>query len=163
MRLLVVSDTHGHHSRLEKLLLREKADYYLHLGDGAEECGHLMETYPQKTILPVAGNCDSFSSFPASRLILLENQRIFMTHGHIFGVKYTMEHLIEEAKKQKASIALYGHTHKSSTMKQGGIWLMNPGSLGKPRDPEPTYGIIILKPEKVECRILPWKGTSDVL
>lgn len=157
MRLLIISDTHGNKSRLKKLLEKEAADIYIHLGDGASECHKLMNEYPDKKIIPVCGNCDLMFTFPADRLITLEGKRIFITHGDRYGVKYSLEHIAREAKAQNASLVLYGHTHKCSTDEIDGITIFNPGSLGRPRDNKPTYGVLEIDSGKFNFQIKSWE------
>ena len=46
------------------------------------------------------------------------------------------------ARKNGADILLYGHTHIAFTDYDDGLYIMNPGSCGRPREGLPSYGII---------------------
>ena len=41
--------------------------------------------------------------------------KIFFTHGHKWGVKYSTDRLFYKAKEIGAQIALFGHTHTAAT------------------------------------------------
>lgn len=157
MRIIVVSDTHGMTDRFEKLVLGMDAEIVLHLGDGVSGCAAVMEKYKQKQFYAVCGNNDFASFDPLWRLLEFQNYRIFMTHGHTLGVKYSLSRLKEYAKQQGASITLYGHTHKSFTTYEEKMQIMNPGSLTWPREGSPTYGMIELHKTGAICQIRRWE------
>lgn len=114
MTLLVLSDSHRKRSKITRAIeLAGKFDALLFLGDG------LGDIYGCDTdgapLYCVAGNCDAFGPFDDSapdRLILtLRGKKIFMTHGHRYGVKSGLDSLIYAAAEQDADILLFGHTH----------------------------------------------------
>ena len=47
-----------------------------------------------------------------------------------------------EAEKRGAQLVLFGHTHQPYTAYHGGIYYLNPGSLGHPRAGAPSYGVV---------------------
>ncbi|HNW05286.1 MAG TPA: metallophosphoesterase family protein, partial [Oscillospiraceae bacterium] len=67
---------------------------------------------------------------------------VFYTHGFRFGVKSGLADLKREARSLGADIALYGHTHIPYVAYEDGLYLMNPGSIGRPRVGKPNYGIV---------------------
>ena len=57
--------------------------------------------------------------------------RIFVTHGHLYGVKRDLTALAGAAKDAGARLALFGHTHIQHLEERGGITLLNPGTAGR--------------------------------
>lgn len=130
MRILVVSDSHGDQYALREAIIQQptaKAMYFL--GDGEHDVDYAQGANPMLPILKVKGNCDFGSQLPAYMIDEVEGKRIYFTHGYLENVKYTKQNLYDRARDNKASIALYGHTHIPDTTYQDGIWLINPGSI----------------------------------
>ena len=129
MRILVVSDTHGDfHSMKRALDLQPNADVIIHCGDGAEQFKYLKETLQDKTVIGVRGNCDWSSTLPPAECVELAGKTVFITHGHLYNVKFGLTELEYAAHEQKADIALFGHTHMPMTDFEDGVHYMNPGS-----------------------------------
>lgn len=138
MRLLIISDTHGHTDALQALLKRyaREVQAVCHLGDHDYD----LLQYASGGRVPfytVAGNCDDESLSRRERILILNERRIFMAHGHTYGVKSGMQRLFTRARECAADICLFGHTHQSAAYYQQGIFFMNPGSLTEPRDTKP--------------------------
>ena len=127
--VIVVSDTHGNVSALEKLrpLIAEN-DYFIHLGDGVADTRELRKDFPEKTYF-CAGNCDFFAPYPTEGILDIEGCRIFYCHGHKYGVKSGLARLAAEAKSRGCDVALYGHTHTAAVTEIDGVTLLNPGAL----------------------------------
>ncbi len=144
MRIVVFSDSHGKYDTLEKIMERHvnDAEIFLHLGDGEREFELLSYVYTNKKLLFVAGNCDYGSSKPTYDIVNVAGKKIFFTHGAGFGVKSGIGQAINEARKFGADILLYGHTHVPFVSYEEGLYIMNPGSCGRPRAGGPSYGII---------------------
>lgn len=144
MRIIVISDTHRDFRTLHRIVEkhREEAAMFLHLGDGEQEVDDLLALYPELPLLAVRGNCDYSGERPESRVAVAGNTRIFMAHGHDLGVKGSTAVLVRLARENGCRIALYGHTHKSDTHYEEGIYVMNPGSPSMPRNGRASYGII---------------------
>lgn len=144
MRILVVSDTHRNFDSLYDLLLCEKSrmDLLLHLGDGEQDIDDLRAVEPLIPVRFVRGNCDYISTAADTAVVEVEGVRILLTHGHAFDVNHSLERLAAEARRQNTTVALFGHTHRQLCRFENGIQFMNPGSLSKPRDGKPGYGII---------------------
>lgn len=144
MKILVVSDTHGNHSNLQKIAEEWKnIDMFLHLGD-IERSEHYIEQLFHCPTHLIAGNNDFFTSLPKEKEMIVENYKIFMTHGHRYYVNGGISHLKREAVLRKADIVLYGHTHRPFLYQEEGIVIMNPGSLSYPRQEgrRPSYAIL---------------------
>ena len=144
MRAIVFSDSHGNYDVLEKIVEMHKdgAGIFIHLGDGEREAELLSYAYSEKKFIFVAGNCDFGSTEKDYDIIEFGGKRIFLTHGDRFGVKSSLDELKNEGAKFGADIILYGHTHIAYTEYKNGVYIMNPGSCGKPREGKPSYGII---------------------
>ena len=68
--------------------------------------------------------------------VLLEKQRLFLTHGHLFGP----ENL--PALNQN-DVLVYGHTHLPVAEQRGEIFHFNPGSVSIPKGGNPaSYGML---------------------
>jgi putative phosphoesterase len=100
----------------------------IHLGDCASD-GELLNYVYSIPMIRVAGNCDSSSDLPREVVLELEGVRVLITHGHLHGVKKSLEHLIVHATKESCNIVLYGHTHCASVVEQNNILFVNPGTL----------------------------------
>lgn len=143
MRIVVISDTHGNISNFELCVDQQrKADIFIFLGDCESDLEMVKQVFPHKQFLSVSGNCDFGSVTPSEGETVLSGKRIFYTHGHDYHVKYGYSEIINEAKHRKADILLFGHTHVPFTLYEDGLYIMNPGSLGHPREGNATYGII---------------------
>lgn len=133
MRILVFSDSHGNLDNVEKVIKRSgNIDMIIHLGDiiGQDEKLRAMCDCPVKI---VKGNCDFYSENPVSDVVTIGENKIFITHGHNYGVDWSLDRLFYAAQDNGCNIAMYGHTHVPGTMIQGGVIIVNPGSISRPR------------------------------
>lgn len=132
MRVLVMSDSHG---RLSEIRLAARAageiDCALHLGDFAGDA-RVLANLLGVPVHAVRGNCDAGFSYETEKVLTLGGARIFMTHGHLYGVKTGTWALAEHAGALGCAAALYGHTHVSDIAAQGPMLLVNPGSPSRP-------------------------------
>ena len=146
-KVLVISDTHGRTTNLEKILPKVKPiDYLLHLGDVSRDEDYI-EVLAECPCCFIAGNNDYFSDLPKERLIKIENIPIFMAHGHCHYVNARKDMIQSVAKVKGARIALFGHTHVPFCEEMNGVLVANPGSLSLPRqaDGQATYMILWLQ------------------
>lgn len=144
MKILVVSDTHGHTKNLERVL--EKVgdiDLFIHCGDleGGEDYIRALVDVP---CYMVAGNNDWFSDLQREMEISVDDYRIWITHGNNYGASMGPERLLEEAAARNVDVVLYGHTHRPLIEYQDNIVIVNPGSLSYPRQNgrKPSYLIM---------------------
>ena len=140
MRILVFSDTHGIIEPCIRAIHKSgKVDLILHAGDTSTDAEDLSYIFPEIPIRYVPGNCE-ISRLNTVDLIDIDDKKIFLTHGHLFNVKnepsYTT--LINKAKDEKATICIFGHTHKPILDNIGTFMLLNPGSVKFGN----TYGVI---------------------
>lgn len=122
----------------------KNADVVLHLGDNVSDV-EIIKNQTGKDVVFVKGNCDIERTAKVEQLIELENKKIFMTHGHEYGVKSSLLNLNYRARELGADIALYGHSHIASIEKHDGIWFVNPGSVSLPRGLKHTIAFIEIK------------------
>ncbi len=143
MRLVVVSDTHGRASLIDRVLRREnEAREVFFLGDIVSDIEEVMPEHKDRNFHIVRGNCDYFCVYPLFDIVNYPLAEIFFTHGHIHSVKSDLDILKDTAKGAGANIALYGHTHIASIEYKDGIYLINSGSLALPRDGKASYAVI---------------------
>ena len=81
-----------------------------------------------------------------TNLMTLGNNRIFVTHGHYYGVSMDITGVIDEAKDRGCNAVFFGHTHKPLLETIDGVLALNPGSLTYPRQRgrRPSYAIVNL-------------------
>lgn len=148
-RILVISDSHERLSAAMDMISVGNFDHVIHLGDMANDAEDLKNIYEDVFVHSVRGNCDFFDTETAEILVITINgTRIFACHGHQYGVKSSMDKLEKAARKRKADIALFGHSHRQVLVDLGDLILMNPGSISLPRDShEPSCGILEIEPD----------------
>ena len=128
---VIVSDSHRNRAALDKLDgLFAECDYIVHLGDLSSDGGYVRAKYPQKTIV-INGNCDFDKLGDNERIVEAEGVKIFMCHGHAYGVKQTLDRLVYAAQERGCTVALYGHTHEARCEEIGGVLTINPGTLSR--------------------------------
>ena len=153
MKLMVFSDSHGNSELMLRAIGQGEPDMIIHLGDGARDVGRIETQFPRIPLKAVKGNCDFSSNFPGAELFSVGKVRIFITHGHIYGVKWTLSPLIEEATARGADIVMYGHTHTACYSTESGLHVLNPGTCGYP--PSPSYAEVTIDDRgEVFCRII---------
>lgn len=135
MRIGVISDTHSNTNAIDRAVeMAGEIDLWLHAGDLIRDAEYLKMIYGVK-LINVAGNCDwGNETAPEEEFIVLPQHKIFLTHGHLYGVKRSLKNIIQVGKKNSADIIIFGHTHVACIEKEEGITILNPGSLSYPRD-----------------------------
>ncbi len=151
MTVVAFSDTHRHYDRVHTLFEKThlNTDLYIFLGDGVDDLEHMLYLYPNKKIRAVAGNCDFASMEKLTDVVDCGGHRLYITHGHVQRVKYGLDELYLNAKRNSCDLALFGHTHERCCEYRDGVYLVNPGSLGKPTYGEPSYAVIQLLKEGI--------------
>ncbi|MDU1443366.1 MAG: phosphodiesterase [Clostridium cochlearium] len=160
MKLFFISDIHGSSYYLEKVINiyeKENADYLVILGDelyhGArnplpkeynpKKVAEILNTYKNE-IIAVRGNCDSevdqmVLNYPIMSdysIILYNNKRLFLTHGHIYN-KDNLPNI------NNGDVLIYGHTHVPLAEKTNNMFIINPGSITFPKENTPhCYGVL---------------------
>ena len=144
MRILIVSDSHGNNKYLVETLQRvNNIDLMIHLGDygGSEEYIKSIAPCP---IEMIAGNNDQYKGLPYDKVIQIGDYKVYLTHGHRYGVYFGTRSIKKAAKTRQADIVMFGHTHVPVIDMKDSVWAINPGSTSLPRQREriPTFMIM---------------------
>lgn len=151
--VLIFSDSHGAKSALRRVIAAHpKAMHILFCGDGVSDILQIEEEFPNRIFVSVRGNCDGLRCFldaPCERLFSLGGLRIFLIHGHLYGVKGGYGAAAAQALKENADILIFGHTHIPYEGylegKEKRVHLFNPGSIGKSSgDGAHSYGVLTI-------------------
>ena len=150
MKLMFASDIHGSLPATERVLslfAQSGAQWLVILGDvlnhgprNALPEGYAPAQVAEKLnpfasrIIAVRGNCDSevdqmLLHFPLTapwQQVLLENSRLFLTHGHLFGP-------VILPSLGAGGVWVYGHTHFPGAEKGGEFYRVNRGSVSIPK------------------------------
>ena len=147
MKIIVTSDVHGKKEIISKLLYEYDGDLFLDCGDSE------LSNYELQNFESVRGNCD-FENYPNYRIIELDEYfKIFITHGDL----YTINEMIEISHKNKCNMILHGHTHIKKYEIIDGIYIINPGSISKPRNKDSNTFLEILYDnvnKKINCQFV---------
>lgn len=149
MKILLLSDSHGNLGPARRILAAEQPDMVLHLGDLQPDAQRLRAEFPALEWHSVPGNCDGQTDAPAVMLLQREGCRIFGTHGHLHGVKWSLLRLRMAAQEQQAQVAAFGHTHQPYCEYVDGVWLLNPGSCQR----DACYALIELNGGAPACSL----------
>lgn len=135
--ILVLSDSHGCLPALKAALFWAAGKNFsaaVFLGDGAAdtdaasaETGFCLPWYK------VAGNGDFGFSLPESMILETGGGKIFLSHGSRYHVESGFQGIAAAARAAGAAAALFGHTHVPFLGERNGVFLLNPGSIGRPR------------------------------
>jgi putative phosphoesterase len=160
MKLFFISDIHGSLYYLEKALelyKEEGANFIVILGDALyhgprnplpeqynpQAVASLLNQYKDK-IIAIRGNCDSevdqmlieYPMMADYSIILYNNRRLFLTHGHIYN-EDNLPNLSEN------DVLVHGHTHVPLAKKHDKIYILNPGSITLPKGNNPnSYAVL---------------------
>lgn len=157
MRIVVVSDSHGNTISLKKVLDNIGSfDAIIHLGDIARDVDFLEEEFYDTPVYSVLGNNDFLRYGDFEKTITIDNIKIFICHGHTLSVSSGTERLIDKAKREGVSVALFGHTHHAMMEYADGILVINPGSTSRPRGEKPSFAIIETDNGKANGVIVDW-------
>ena len=133
MRIGVLSDSHGDKlamDRAAKFLCQ--CDMIYHLGDNFKDIQYLSKKV-KVPIKGVLGNCDLQVKEIDELIDEVNGIRVFLTHGHKFGVNYNLFKLRFKAMETNSKLILYGHTHIGKIEEDEGVFYINPGSISEPR------------------------------
>jgi putative phosphoesterase len=155
IKLLILSDSHKNTDRMLYAADQVKPDEILHLGDHIADAYEFQKRLPDIMIYMVKGNCDFYSMAETELFLDFAGTKIYMTHGHQYGVKSGFDALIKRARQQRADLVLFGHTHQAIMRQENGLWLMNPGQIGRHDDHvKASYGVVTIDSGVFECGIV---------
>lgn len=152
MQFLVFSDSHGHGERMAKVIAEHPPILdVIFLGDGLVDILPLMRQFPKHRFRTVRGNMDFLAAgfdAPDEDVFSLYGVRVFLCHGHLFGVKGGTGVAEAHACTANAQVLLYGHTHRAEEhyLSEKGLLVLNPGSIGRPQSGEPSFAILDILP-----------------
>lgn len=142
MKYLIVSDNHGDRAVIEQLFAnyKNKVDVMIHCGDSEMPSSDPL----WQGVHVVTGNCDFDSGYNAVETVDTSLDRILVTHGHLYDVRFGLHRLSLQALEEKANLVFFGHTHMIGCEKVGNTLYLNPGSIAQPRGPiqEKSYCIV---------------------
>lgn len=156
MKILVLSDSHSALRFMREAVRAVKPDAIVHLGDYYDDARVLAEENPHIPVHMVPGNCDRFRCPPETARTLCYpvcGVKLYMTHGHLHGVKTGLFTLLRDARGSGSAAVLYGHTHRADCHREeDGLWVLNPGSCGYGGG---SAGLMETDHEKIlSCRLL---------
>ena len=151
-KCVVVSDTHGDNRAMLEVIEREKPfDTLIHCGDVEGDLESILGTQTFG-YFSVAGNCDVFTDAPKEKDVKFGLWNVFVTHGHLYNVRFGRERLVRAGQSRKAHVILYGHTHMPIVYEdeRTGILVVNPGSLSRPRQfpGKKTYAVLTISADR---------------
>ncbi len=152
MKILVFSDSHGETALMHDVIEKESCDVILHLGDCFEDMLELRDCYDMP-IHGVIGNVDFPSEGPLHEKISIGGYGFYLTHGHRYHVKQHLNHIRSVAMQTPVDVVLFGHTHEP-VLEESKYILMNPGSITRPREASPSYGLITLDEDGISGKII---------
>ncbi len=149
MKIIVFSDSHKSFGAMTKAIEQEgPVDWLIHAGDVHCDVEDLEIMYPRIPLAYVLGNNDFFvRDVPTDRLFELGGVKIFLTHGHNYGVKSSLAKLLQKGREAGARLVIFGHTHRAHIEKIGGITLFNPGAATR------SYGVLEIDNGKFDLQI----------
>lgn len=140
--LIALGDSHRHTGVLAgmaQVLVREQPQVFVHTGDNYGDFLYLR----RESKIPghgVRGNCDPLLTLGAPEEVVFDYEgfKIFLTHGHKYGAKHSLDQLAARAQDLGAAAVIFGHSHVQLIEERQGILFINPGSLSLPRGGSPA-------------------------
>ena len=138
MKAIIFSDSHKSFAPMMTAMENEgPVQQIIHAGDVHSDVEDLGIMYPKAPLAFVKGNNDWWlCDVPEDRIFDFYGIRIFLTHGHNYGVKYSLLPLIKKGMDVGANLVIFGHTHKALNETHQGITLFNPGMATR------SYGVL---------------------
>lgn len=154
MKLAVFSDTHGRTAGMLRAIHTIEPDVVFHLGDYERDIHCIRRSFPALLLCSVSGNCDVQPENLDTAMFTVGGVRIFASHGHRYGVKFSLDALLNAGYFSGAGLILFGHTHEAMHQELDGTHILNPGSAGI--GAHCTYGLVTIANGKiVSCAVHP--------
>jgi len=150
LKILILSDSHGFCTTALEAIELESPEMILHLGDVVRDCSVIQSSCPDIPIRFVIGNSDPESAEPTIDKFTLRGKRFFMTHGHLFGVKMSIDRLVNTALNSGADILLFGHTHIPHHSVVENMLVVCPGTITVG---DTAYAVLEIKDGEVSCEL----------
>jgi len=131
LKIGVISDSHEVLKYIDLAMEHLKdTELIIHAGDNYKDAMYIEKKYKIK-VIGVTGNCDNKGI--EEHIELLNGKKVFITHGHNYGVKMSISRLFYAGKQGNADIVIFGHSHIPFYAVEEEMVLLNPGSLSLPR------------------------------
>ena len=113
-----------------RAIRQQQPDAVFHLGDCERDTQRLEKEFPDLPLYRVCGNCDREPVNPEVLQLTLDGVKFFLTHGHRYSVKSTLDALLNAAYFAGADMVRFGHTHRAVSETMQGLYVVNPGTAG---------------------------------
>lgn len=152
MKILVFSDSHGYYNRILTIINKyHDIDMIIHCGDILNDCLSISKLINKKIkMFYVIGNNDYAPTEPKELIIETDNKKLFVTHGHLYGVKTGLDSLRQKVK-DGFDLVIYGHTHIPNTEYYMGGTILNPGAMCY--SSKSTYAIVTIENGVIQTKI----------
>ncbi len=149
MKAVIVSDSHNNFGSIRDIIEKERQiNLIIHAGDVQRDVEDIERAYPMLACAAVLGNNDFFvRDMPYDRVFTFGNKKIFLTHGHRYGVKQSLLRVRMRALEEGADICIFGHTHIPYCENINGIWMVNPGTSWR------TYALLEIDEDNIKINI----------
>ncbi len=150
MKILVVSDNHREEQILTEIVqkMRDQVDLMINCGDSELA----PDQDPMSNFKAVKGNNDYGLLYPNELVINAGQEQLYVTHGHLQRVNFSLTPLMLTGQEKNASIVCYGHTHQLGAAYDHQMLIINPGSISFPHGEYAklggTFAIIDAQPER---------------
>jgi len=124
VKILITSDIHKNLDFFLEISEKYKDFTKINLGDRGIDIS-ILQKY---NYICVDGNCD-FEITNKEQVLVIDNKKIFITHGHNYNVKSSMLNLYYKAKSLNVDYVFFGHTHIQTKVVYDDIIFINPGAI----------------------------------
>jgi putative phosphoesterase len=163
MNICVVSDTHGNQNYIKEAIARQGPfDCLIHLGDGVRD-GIVAAGQLNIPFYGVCGNEDFGVTLPDTLRLVLDSWTFFLMHGQQMDISVYQSPQVWDghlaalaalARKEKAQVLLFGHTHRPLLTQVDGAVIVNPGDQYIGSATPPSFAAMKLSPETLNIKIL---------
>ena len=130
MKILICSDSHTRLDYFQKVIDFEEPEMIIFAGDHSTDAIDMSLVYSEIPFKIVRGNTDYFDKDTRDiEIFEVNGKKVFLTHGHLFGVKSNLNEIEKKAVSENADICIFGHTHREYMKEIDGITYLNPGAL----------------------------------
>lgn len=160
MKALIFSDNHSAYKNLLEVIKKHlDVDFYIHCGDLCTDKKRFIEDilnirkddFNPENIKVVCGNCDYDNNLKQEEQFYLSDFNCLLVHGHQYGVKSSLNILLNKIKNSDYNLIFYGHSHIFNDEKIEDKRFINPGSIWHNNDFTPaSYVILEIKNKKLQ-------------
>lgn len=130
MKILICSDSHTRLDYFQKVIDLEEPEMIIFGGDHSTDAIDMSLVYSEIPFKIVRGNTDYFDKDTRDiEIFEVNGKKVFLTHGHLFGVKSNLNEIEKKVVSENADICIFGHTHREYMKEIDGVTYLNPGAL----------------------------------